>query len=111
MPPSHRSTNSSCVYLINPLCILFKKFFVLLICNIPKKAANTLKQQNNSPMKKLMILLLMTFSLTHAQELDINKLKGMKPRSIGPAGMSGRITAIDVVNNNPKVIYAGAASG
>ena len=62
-------------------------------------------------MKKLMILLLMTFSLTHAQELDINKLKGMKPRSIGPAGMSGRITAIDVVNNNPKVIYAGAASG
>ncbi len=58
-----------------------------------------------------MILLLMSFSLTHAQELDIDKLKGMKPRSVGPAGMSGRITAIDVVNSNPNVIYAGAASG
>ena len=58
-----------------------------------------------------MILLLMTFSLAHAQELDMDKLKGMKPRAVGPAGMSGRITAIDVVNNDPNVIYAGAASG
>ena len=35
----------------------------------------------------------------------------MKPRNIGPAGMSGRITAIDVVTNNPQIIYAGSASG
>ncbi len=33
------------------------------------------------------------------------------PRSIGPAGMSGRITAIDVVLDNPKVWYIGTASG
>ena len=46
-----------------------------------------------------------------AQLLDMEKLKGMKPRSIGPAGMSGRITAIDVVVSNPDIIYAGAASG
>ncbi len=46
-----------------------------------------------------------------AQKLDMEKLKGMKPRSIGPAGMSGRITAIDVVVSNPDIIYAGAASG
>lgn len=46
-----------------------------------------------------------------AQKLDMDKLKGMKPRSIGPAGMSGRITAIDVVNDNTDVMYAGAASG
>ena len=38
-------------------------------------------------------------------------LKGMKPRAIGPAGMSGRVTSIDVVNNNPEVMYAGTASG
>ncbi|HCD50871.1 MAG TPA: hypothetical protein DEQ34_00385 [Balneolaceae bacterium] len=38
-------------------------------------------------------------------------LKGIKPRNIGPAGMSGRITAIDVVTNDPQVIYVGAASG
>lgn len=46
-----------------------------------------------------------------AQKLDMEKLKGMKPRSIGPAGMSGRITAIDAVVSNPDIIYAGAASG
>jgi photosystem II stability/assembly factor-like uncharacterized protein len=46
-----------------------------------------------------------------AQTLDMDKFKGMKPRNIGPGGMSGRITAIDVVANNPSTIYAGAASG
>ncbi len=46
-----------------------------------------------------------------AQKLDMEKLKGMKPRAIGPAGMSGRITAIDAVVANPDIIYAGAASG
>jgi photosystem II stability/assembly factor-like uncharacterized protein len=35
----------------------------------------------------------------------------MKPRNIGPAGMSGRVTAIDVVNADPNIIYAGTASG
>jgi photosystem II stability/assembly factor-like uncharacterized protein len=46
-----------------------------------------------------------------AQKLDMEKLKGMKPRAIGPAGMSGRITSIDAVVTNPDIIYAGAASG
>ncbi|MFN8692122.1 MAG: WD40/YVTN/BNR-like repeat-containing protein, partial [Cyclobacteriaceae bacterium] len=46
-----------------------------------------------------------------AQKLDMELLKGMKPRSIGPAAMSGRITAIDAVVSNPDIIYAGAASG
>jgi len=46
-----------------------------------------------------------------AQKLDMELLKGMKPRSIGPAAMSGRITAIDAVDSNPDIIYAGAASG
>jgi photosystem II stability/assembly factor-like uncharacterized protein len=46
-----------------------------------------------------------------SQKLDMEKLKGMKPRNIGPGGMSGRITAIDVVIKDPSIIYAGAASG
>ncbi len=41
----------------------------------------------------------------------MNLLKTMQPRNIGPAGMSGRITAIDVVTANPDIIYAGSASG
>ena len=50
-------------------------------------------------------------SLGVAQQLDMEKLTGMKPRSIGPAGMSGRITAVDVVVSNPDIMYVGAASG
>ena len=46
-----------------------------------------------------------------AQPLNMDKLKGMKARSIGPAGMSGRITAIDAVVSNRNIIYAGSASG
>jgi photosystem II stability/assembly factor-like uncharacterized protein len=35
----------------------------------------------------------------------------MKPRAIGPAGMSGRVTAIDAVHTSPNIIYIGTASG
>lgn len=41
----------------------------------------------------------------------MEQFKGMQPRNIGPAGMSGRITAIDVVSSDPDVMYAGSASG
>lgn len=64
-------------------------------------------------MKKL-ILTLVTLGVAlagFAQKLDMEKFKGIKPRSIGPAGMSGRITAIDAVISNPNIVYAGAASG
>ncbi len=47
----------------------------------------------------------------HAQKIQMDKFKGMKPRSIGPAGMSGRVTAFDVVMRNTDIIYAGTASG
>ncbi len=47
----------------------------------------------------------------HAQKLDMGKFSGMKPRAIGPAGMSGRITALDAVQSNPQIMYAGSASG
>ena len=35
----------------------------------------------------------------------------MKPRNIGPGGMSGRVTAIDVVASNTETMYVGTASG
>ena len=62
-------------------------------------------------MKKITLLIIFITSILTAQQLDIEKLKGIKPRAVGPAGMSGRITAIDVVNDQPDVIYVGAASG
>lgn len=59
----------------------------------------------------LSMLLILCGLSALAQKLDMEKLKGLKPRAIGPAGMSGRITAIDAVVSNPDIIYAGAASG
>ena len=76
-----------------------------------KKPAIPNYHQNISKMKKILLLLVMTSVLTHAQQFDIEKLSGMKVRAVGPAGMSGRITAVDVVNDKPNVIYVGAASG
>lgn len=46
-----------------------------------------------------------------AQTLDLEHLKGLKIRNIGPAAMSGRVTAIDVVEEQPETIYIGTASG
>jgi photosystem II stability/assembly factor-like uncharacterized protein len=52
------------------------------------------------------------FSLSlNAQTFSLDQLKALKPRNIGPAGMSGRITAIDVVNRRQDTWYIGAASG
>lgn len=44
-------------------------------------------------------------------QVDLSHLAGLKPRSIGPAGMSGRIGAIDAVDADPNVIYVGASTG
>ncbi|NNG15110.1 MAG: hypothetical protein HKM89_01430, partial [Gemmatimonadales bacterium] len=56
---------------------------------------------------------LLTMALTvplHAQ-VDPELLAGMKARSIGPAGMSGRIADIEAVESNPNIVYVGTATG
>ncbi|WP_132051251.1 VPS10 domain-containing protein [Pseudocnuella soli] len=58
----------------------------------------------------LTLLLLLCLGAS-AQKPSIAQLKSWKPRNIGPAGMSGRITSIDVVHNQPDTWYVGAASG
>jgi photosystem II stability/assembly factor-like uncharacterized protein len=45
------------------------------------------------------------------RQVSLEKFNNWKPRNIGPAGMSGRITSIDAVVANPNIIYVGAASG
>lgn len=46
-----------------------------------------------------------------AQKVDMNLFQGMKPRNIGPAGMSGRVTAIAADPRNYDIMYIGTASG
>ncbi len=63
-------------------------------------------------MKKLLSLFLLFIAITlSAQDFSMDILKDMKPRNIGPGGMSGRVTAIDVVLKNPEIMYVGTASG
>ncbi|GAA0872106.1 hypothetical protein GCM10009117_12530 [Gangjinia marincola] len=57
------------------------------------------------------IFLVVSFLASPAQELPMELLKQKAPRNIGPGGMSGRVTAIDVVHTDPDVMYAGTASG
>ncbi|MDT7832942.1 hypothetical protein RQM59_11160 [Flavobacteriaceae bacterium S356] len=63
-------------------------------------------------MKKILTFLLLFISITlFSQEFSMDLVKNMKPRNIGPGGMSGRVTAIDVVQSDPDIMYVGTASG
>ena len=56
-------------------------------------------------------LLLLFTGFSFAQEVPSQWLTNTPARNIGPGGMSGRVTTIDVVNNSPDIIYVGTASG
>jgi photosystem II stability/assembly factor-like uncharacterized protein len=56
-------------------------------------------------------LALALLPLSLSAQIDPELLAGMRARSIGPASMSGRVAAIDVVESNKDIIYVGAATG
>ena len=58
----------------------------------------------------LAFTLLASFSAA-AQDLDMSLLEKLEIRNVGPAGMSGRVTSIDVDLSRPKRIFVGTASG
>ena len=61
---------------------------------------------------RFLTFMLLCFGLSlNSQTLNFDTLQNLKIRNVGPANMSGRITSIDVVTANPKIIYVGAASG
>ena len=63
-------------------------------------------------MKNILTILLLVISFNgFTQEFSMELLKNKTPRNIGPGGMSGRVTSIDVVHSNPDIMYAGTASG
>lgn len=63
--------------------------------------------------RMLFLATLLTAALgAFAQQVDLSQqFKNLKPRNIGPAGMSGRVTSIDAVWTNPDHIFLGTASG
>jgi photosystem II stability/assembly factor-like uncharacterized protein len=63
-------------------------------------------------MRRLLTAFFLLHSLSvFSQKISLDQFKNWTPRNIGPAGMSGRITAIDVVIKHPDTWYLGAASG
>ncbi|MCB0704254.1 MAG: hypothetical protein KDC34_03050 [Saprospiraceae bacterium] len=60
---------------------------------------------------RFLVIAILFFGPLYAQKLDMNLFHGMQPRNIGPAGMSGRVTAVDVNLSNPDQIFVGTASG
>lgn len=65
-------------------------------------------------MNRFLCLVCLLITANHSvisQKFDANEFRNLKIRNVGPANMSGRITAIDVVLGNTKIIYMGAASG
>ncbi|MFT7485115.1 MAG: photosystem II stability/assembly factor-like uncharacterized protein [Candidatus Paceibacteria bacterium] len=56
----------------------------------------------------LALVLLSTLGVAQLQSSDF---EGIKARSIGPAGMSGRVAAVCALESDTNVIYVGAATG
>ncbi|GAB5553284.1 MAG: hypothetical protein Sapg2KO_28750 [Saprospiraceae bacterium] len=59
----------------------------------------------------LSFLLLFSCTFGYSQQVDLSSFHGLQPRNIGPAGMSGRVTAIEVQLSDPDNILIGAAAG
>jgi photosystem II stability/assembly factor-like uncharacterized protein len=64
----------------------------------------------------VLVLALVPTSAAHAapstgDAIDPSLLAGLRVRSIGPAGMSGRVTVVDGVASDPSVLWVGSASG
>ncbi|MFH0990047.1 MAG: glycosyl hydrolase [bacterium] len=62
---------------------------------------------------RLLIFLFLSplFSIYTQARIDYRTFGAIEARHIGPAVMSGRIAAIDVLNSDPRIIYVGAAAG
>ncbi len=68
--------------------------------------------------QSILILLLVSTGVWAEQQsgsqgipLDKNAFGAIRARSIGPAVMGGRISHIEAVNSDPRIIYVGTASG
>ena len=83
------------------ICFYFSFIFNLIVS----------KKIKGASMKLFIIICLFFSNIGFSQKLDLSKFENINIRNVGPAGMSGRITSIDVVNHSPNIIYVGSASG
>jgi photosystem II stability/assembly factor-like uncharacterized protein len=55
--------------------------------------------------------MMMVTAIVAGQAVDMSLFSGIRPRNIGPGGMSGRVTAFAVDPRNENIFYVGTASG
>ncbi len=72
--------------------------------------------KTKSAIRNLLFFLILTIFAIHAvaqKKVKVNKhtFGALKVRHIGPAVMSGRVSAIDAVQADPRLVYVGTASG
>jgi photosystem II stability/assembly factor-like uncharacterized protein len=61
---------------------------------------------------RFILLSILSVQLTFGQtRIDENTFGDIKVRQLGPATMSGRISALDAIDKSPGYLYVGAASG
>jgi hypothetical protein len=59
-----------------------------------------------------LLFIICIIPLLHSQtKINSSMFGALNARQIGPAVMSGRITAIDAVNKDSRIVYVGAADG
>ena len=76
------------------------------------KRCNKMKFDLVTRLLSLVMVLLVSMPGTAARgNIDPELLKGLSARAIGPAGVGGRISAIDAVASDPNRIVIGAATG
>ena len=63
------------------------------------------------PVFCISMIFFLCFPFPVVGQYDSNHFSEIRGRSIGPAGMSGRVSSIDVVPGNPNIIFVGAATG
>lgn len=64
-----------------------------------------------SPIRAWCAVLTLLAPLCAWAEFDPDLLSGLKARALGPAAVSGRITAIDAVHSDPNRLVVGSATG
>ncbi len=62
-------------------------------------------------MKKLLLLLVLGVSMKVGAQINSSTFGMMEARTLGPGTMSGRISAIEGVNSEPRILYIGTAGG
>lgn len=76
---------------------------------------NNFRPQTKKSMRRsllpVVLMGMMCMTAFSQKKFDLGQFREWKPRAIGPAGMSGRITTVDALVSDPNYIIVGSASG